>query len=68
MSCVTRGCLNSFLQGPRESQTTAGVTAVTEGATLAEEEPAEIVTEPIVIRTETTAAPAQQQTVLGNAR
>ena len=55
---------DSLLQRPRESGTTAAVTAVTEGAIRAETEPAEIVTEPIVIRTETAAPPAT--TVLGN--
>ena len=53
-----------MLQRPRESGTTAAVTAVTEGLTRAETEPAEFVTEPIVIRTETAAPPAT--TVLGN--
>ena len=54
-----------LLQGPREVATTAAVTTVTERLTTrAEEEPAEIVTEPIVIRTETAAPPAS--TVLGN--
>lgn len=54
----------SLLQRPRETGTTAGVTAVTEAITRAEEEPVEIVTEPIVIRAETAAPLAS--TVLGN--
>ena len=54
--------MTSLLQGPR--QTPAAVTAVTEAITRAEEEPVEIVTEPLVIRAETAAPLAS--TVLGN--
>ena len=55
----------SLLQASREPGTTAAVTTVTtEANTIREEEPVEIVTESIAIRTETTASPAA--TVLGN--
>ena len=63
-SFQTRDSNDSLLQRPRERETTAAVTAVTEGVIRTETEPAEIVTEPIVIRTETAAPPAT--TVLGN--
>ena len=54
-----------MLQASREPGTTVAVTTVTtEANTIREEEPVEIVTESIAIRTETTASPAA--TVLGN--